>query len=127
MNGLGKSTVEMNKNGIGVIEGGSKRQLHSGHHEGENDQQEQKFGLSQNSQQQSHPKQPTEPTVNSITNGVANSSQTKIHPHHHCNHHQNDEEDYDDPLLPQDSKGRTPIHHACASLRDPLRRPDLVR
>eukprot|EP00571_Detonula_confervacea_P002635 CAMPEP_0172322456 /NCGR_PEP_ID=MMETSP1058-20130122/45906_1 /TAXON_ID=83371 /ORGANISM="Detonula confervacea, Strain CCMP 353" /LENGTH=613 /DNA_ID=CAMNT_0013038197 /DNA_START=233 /DNA_END=2074 /DNA_ORIENTATION=+ len=35
--------------------------------------------------------------------------------------------DDDDPLLPRDVKGRTPLHLACASSRDPLRRPDLVR
>lgn len=32
-----------------------------------------------------------------------------------------------DPLLPRDIKGRTPLHLACASSRDALRRPDLVR
>ena len=32
-----------------------------------------------------------------------------------------------DPLLPRDMKGRTPLHLACASLRDARRRPELVR
>ena len=33
----------------------------------------------------------------------------------------------DDPLLPRDVRGRTPLHLACASSRDPRRRPDLIR
>jgi hypothetical protein len=33
----------------------------------------------------------------------------------------------DDPLLPRDCRGRTPLHLACASSRDPSRRPDLIR
>mmetsp|Transcript_11456 Transcript_11456/g.24422 ORF Transcript_11456/g.24422 Transcript_11456/m.24422 type:complete len:360 (+) Transcript_11456:1-1080(+) len=32
-----------------------------------------------------------------------------------------------DRLLPRDVRGRTPLHLACASSRDPRRRPDLVR
>mmetsp|Transcript_37422 Transcript_37422/g.67320 ORF Transcript_37422/g.67320 Transcript_37422/m.67320 type:complete len:608 (-) Transcript_37422:526-2349(-) len=32
-----------------------------------------------------------------------------------------------DRLLPRDVRGRTPLHLACVSLRDPRRRPDLVR
>ena len=32
-----------------------------------------------------------------------------------------------DPLLPRDRKGRTPLHLACASSRDPQRRPALVQ
>jgi len=32
-----------------------------------------------------------------------------------------------DRLLPRDMRGNTPLHLACASSRDPIRRPDLVR
>lgn len=32
-----------------------------------------------------------------------------------------------DPLFPQDNRGRTPLHLACSSPRDPQRRPDLIR
>jgi hypothetical protein len=38
----------------------------------------------------------------------------------------NDDGD-DDPLFPRDCRGRTPLHLACASSRDPVRRPDLIR
>jgi len=127
MNVFGRNAGGMNGNGIGVIKGGSMRQLQSDHHEEGNDQHQKHLGQSQNSRQQSYPQQQS-PADNSKSNGTANSSQTKIHPHHQHYHHQKEEEeDYDDPLLPRDSKGRTPIHHACASSRDPLRRPDLVR
>jgi ankyrin repeat protein len=33
----------------------------------------------------------------------------------------------DDPLLPRDNRGRTPLHLACASSRDSNRRPDCIR
>lgn len=33
----------------------------------------------------------------------------------------------DDPLLPQDNRGQTPLHLACASSRDFSRRPDCIR
>lgn len=33
----------------------------------------------------------------------------------------------DDPLLPRDNRGRTPLHLACASSRDSSRRPDCIR
>ena len=42
-------------------------------------------------------------------------------------HHHHDDDDGDDPLLPRDCRGRTPLHLACASSRDPARRPDLIR
>ena len=38
-----------------------------------------------------------------------------------------DDDAADDPLLPRDARGRTPLHLACAARRDPARRPDLVR
>lgn len=127
MNDFGRNAEGMNGNGIGVIKGGPMRQLQSDHHEEGNDQHQQQLEQSLNSRQQSYSQQQS-PADNPKANGTAVSSQMKIHSHHHHYHHQKEEEeDYDDPLLPRDSKGRTPIHHACASSRDPLRRPDLVR
>lgn len=35
--------------------------------------------------------------------------------------------DSSDPFFPQDNRGRTPLHLACSSPRDPQRRPDLIR
>eukprot|EP00584_Thalassiosira_punctigera_P009446 CAMPEP_0172544794 /NCGR_PEP_ID=MMETSP1067-20121228/14864_1 /TAXON_ID=265564 ORGANISM="Thalassiosira punctigera, Strain Tpunct2005C2" /NCGR_SAMPLE_ID=MMETSP1067 /ASSEMBLY_ACC=CAM_ASM_000444 /LENGTH=485 /DNA_ID=CAMNT_0013331415 /DNA_START=1 /DNA_END=1459 /DNA_ORIENTATION=+ len=40
---------------------------------------------------------------------------------------QRNNNDIADRLLPRDVWGRTPLHLACASSRDPRRRPDLVR
>ena len=45
----------------------------------------------------------------------------------HDGHDVNDIDNDDDPLFPRDCRGRTPLHLACASSRDPSRRTDLIR
>ena len=52
---------------------------------------------------------------------------TNSNGHHHHKGDTMEEDTYDDPLLPRDNRGRTPLHLACSSSRDARRRPDLVR
>ena len=55
------------------------------------------------------------------------NSQQHLNGHHHNTGDTMEEDAYDDPLLPRDNRGRTPLHLACSSSRDACRRPDLVR
>jgi hypothetical protein len=47
--------------------------------------------------------------------------------HHDVTEDESVVNDHDDPLLPRDNRGRTPLHLACASSRDSIRRPDCIR
>ena len=47
--------------------------------------------------------------------------------HHDVTEDESVVNDHDDPLLPRDNRGRTPLHLACASSRDSIRCPDCIR
>ncbi|KAL3802650.1 hypothetical protein HJC23_011974 [Cyclotella cryptica] len=60
----------------------------------------------------------TQGTLNAVHCETYSSTLTK---------HQFSQFNSSDPLFPQDTRGRTPLHLTCSSPRDPQRRPDLIR